>query len=326
MRSSRGRKSVNVIFGLCKAYNGSTGFNGFTLSDNKKPFDECNAGKRLQHHLEDPTKIFLKEECISTKCYVKIARLSNNDIKRATNTHQPSLRQHSCGKKTRNFEKEVNKKHSNILNLKHQTQLEVSSLTITIPSIMRKTLKHRTTSDNDSKKCTTVSNTKSSLHIDCSSRNPEETKNIKLPAEVRKSVIIPLKLAKHSVGSTQQIQGDKYDQQQINESESNSDIEIKSSNINNDIEMIHIDAEMEIGNSQEQINRVSGKLENGPDSDYTEGSSEVSFDTPSLKNNLFTPTNVINNNKTEDVKRCRTKWNNSLIQEKRRKSILRSWK
>merc|ERR1712072_1259374 len=133
---------------------------------------EISGGGRLQDHLDKLHKLFLKEECISKNCHVKIARLSHKEKKEAINTKQRSLRQHSSAKKKRNPEKRIHKTNSNIVNPKCLSQPGVTSLTVTIPRIRKKKMRNILISDKDRKENVNADkNTNSQLYNGCKNKN-----------------------------------------------------------------------------------------------------------------------------------------------------------
>ena len=205
------------------------------------------------------------------------------------------------------------KLHQNNVGRKHDENIQVSTLTVTIPRIRRKTPRARNTLSSNIIKhdhlmdeilVDPAENITPSLPSNCTNNKSVEVHNGVHVETKRKPVIIPIKRRKNNASCNKNIQG-------------------KTNEVHNRI----VEEKEELNKAPQQMcNVVSDNTKKKPDLYTLEGSSLVSFSTPSLHCTPYTPTKLIKQRTSKFSKRREMKWNNNIRHEKRKKSMLRKWK
>ena len=244
----------------------------------------------LQDHLEKFTKLILMEECTSKQCYVKLKKMSYANYYDNSYKKRKSVQLFKA-KKKRPRKREVNRLLSKLAKEDKDGNNHVTSLTMTIPRIRRKT--HSLIANCPKKDCLIDE----ILH-DPGESMTDELSNAKcnksLNHLVRKPVIIHFAKRK----------GD--------------DIGAKPSEDSLKHEKNKIGKENEACNKSNQGITIAEYINKKPSFCPLDGSSHVSFGTTSISNTPLTPKNPNKQNTHHSIKRWGIDWNKNQKTKKDR--------
>ena len=338
MRASKGRRLLKVM-SRChkptssqsarfKRYPGKYSSIGY-----ERPIEECSVENLLQDHLENRTRFFLKEECTSKKCYVRIERLFYDGNLRI---QQPNLHQYSGNNKKANVKKKSNQIKTSDLERKYKNQHQVSTLSITIPRISKKRPKNNTSTNGKTQNLDHAGKHKLSSHADDCSKTHKfdirESESNRKVEEVKEPVIIPFKRRKNIDGSAQHIQGNNQYHNKKSKINSDSRKHFLSNDFKIENQWRHKveetkATEKETSNAQKQPNNMfSDILKNYPALDDIDGSETVSLEAPNILIDPSLPISTIQQENREFVKGWGVKWNSDLGNVKKKKTMIKRWK